>query len=126
MPITVGKNQLNGANGYFGSYPRDKNLLEGPRRRHPRRLPATGNCLHARIRCRSLTRLLQPRRRLGGLLGAPPRRHPHHPRVGIFCYDVLKKRFVRRDATAPAEDGTVISRRIFGESEEAGAEISDD
>ncbi len=32
---------------------------------------------------------------------------------GLFAYDVLKKRFVRREETAPSADGTVISRRVF-------------
>ncbi|GGL42357.1 nitric oxide reductase subunit B [Halarchaeum grantii] len=44
--------------------------------------------------------------------------------TALFSYDVLKKRFVRRDPTAASSDGTVISRRIFDEG--AGAESDDD
>ncbi|MCD2203715.1 nitric-oxide reductase large subunit [Halobacterium sp. KA-6] len=45
---------------------------------------------------------------------------------GIFCYDVLKKRFVRREETDTSSDGTIISRRIFGEDEDQGVDLNDD
>ena len=44
----------------------------------------------------------------------------------VFCYDVLKKRFVRREDTTPSSDRTIISRRIFGEEKESGVDIGDD
>ncbi|MFC7165602.1 nitric-oxide reductase large subunit [Halospeciosus flavus] len=43
----------------------------------------------------------------------------------VFCYDVLKKRFVRREEIEPVTGGTIISRRIFGEDEDVGAELDD-
>ncbi|GAA0302112.1 hypothetical protein GCM10009066_15250 [Halarchaeum salinum] len=44
--------------------------------------------------------------------------------TALFCYDVLKKRFVRREPTvAPGDDGTVISRRVFGEDADAGTDL---
>ncbi|WP_435101614.1 nitric-oxide reductase large subunit [Halarchaeum sp. P4] len=46
--------------------------------------------------------------------------------TALFCYDVLKKRFVRREVTAPTTDGTVISRRVFGEDEDASPDLGDD
>ncbi|MFB6122304.1 MAG: nitric-oxide reductase large subunit [Haloferacaceae archaeon] len=45
---------------------------------------------------------------------------------GVFCYDVLKKRFVRREETTPSSGGTIISRRIFGEEAETGVDVGDD
>ncbi|WP_435129845.1 nitric-oxide reductase large subunit [Halobaculum sp. D14] len=44
----------------------------------------------------------------------------------VFCYDVVKKRFVRREAATDVADGTIISRRIFGADEDAGVDIGDD
>lgn len=46
--------------------------------------------------------------------------------AGLFSYDVVKKRFVRREETAPTAGGTVISRRIFGEEDDQGIDLGDD
>lgn len=45
---------------------------------------------------------------------------------GVFCYDVLKKCFVRREETTSSSDGIIISRRIFGEEKAIGTDIDDD
>ncbi|MDS0296840.1 MULTISPECIES: hypothetical protein [Haloferacaceae] len=45
--------------------------------------------------------------------------------ASLFAYDVLKKRFVRRDEPDSISDGTIISRRIFAEGD-AGSELDND
>jgi nitric oxide reductase subunit B len=46
--------------------------------------------------------------------------------TGLFCYDVLKKRLVKREQVADATGGTPISRRIFGGDDEPEREPRDD
>ncbi|WP_049947535.1 nitric-oxide reductase large subunit [Candidatus Halobonum tyrrellensis] len=46
--------------------------------------------------------------------------------AAVFSYDVVKKRFVRREETTATSGGTVVSRRLFGDEEDAGTELGDD
>lgn len=46
--------------------------------------------------------------------------------ASVFSYDVLKKRFVRREEGVSIPGGTIISRRVLGDEEETGADIGDD
>jgi len=46
--------------------------------------------------------------------------------TALFCYDVLKKRLVKREQVADASGGTPISRRIFGGDDEPEREPRDD
>jgi len=46
--------------------------------------------------------------------------------AALFCTDVLKKRFVRREEpTTATSGGTVISRRVFGEDTDTSHELDD-
>jgi nitric oxide reductase subunit B len=45
--------------------------------------------------------------------------------ASVFGYDVLKKRFVRRNEPETISEGTIISRRIFAE-DDADADLGDD
>lgn len=46
--------------------------------------------------------------------------------AAVFSYDVVRKRFVRRDETAATSGGTVISRRILRGEDDIGQELDDD
>jgi len=45
--------------------------------------------------------------------------------ASVFGYDVLKKRFVRREESDTVSNGTIISRRIFAE-DDTGADLDED
>jgi len=45
--------------------------------------------------------------------------------ASVFGYDVLKKRFVRREEPDTISDGTIISRRVFAE-DDVGDDLDDD
>ncbi|WP_049997190.1 nitric-oxide reductase large subunit [Halococcus sediminicola] len=46
--------------------------------------------------------------------------------AAVFGYDVVRKRFVRREETAATPGGTIISRRILGEEADTGRSLDDD
>ncbi|MFB6088072.1 MAG: cytochrome B, partial [Haloarculaceae archaeon] len=46
--------------------------------------------------------------------------------TGLFCYDVLKKRSVKRAETEGVADGTPVSRRLFDSTDGKERDPSDD